>query len=117
MLGLRAGQSFSATRVSIFMVEVGQSKQRPSSDNSRQIFEKRTLVARTFTLCRIVQDFSLFHYLFDLIQIPLSLTKKPFSPFYDGSFVHFYCFKIIYYKNFSILTTFFSINFLSVLKC
>lgn len=44
MLGSGAGQSLSATRVSILMVKVGQTKQRPSSENSRQISEKRTLV-------------------------------------------------------------------------
>lgn len=42
---LELGQSFSGTRVSIFPVEVGQAKQRPNSDNSRQIPEKRTLIA------------------------------------------------------------------------
>jgi len=97
---LELGQSFSGTRVSVFLVEVGQAKQRPNSDNSRQILEKRTVIAcKDVTLCRTVQDFSLLCYLFDLNTGSLSLINKPFLIF---MMVHLFIsiqFKIYCYKS------------------
>lgn len=105
---LELGQSFSGTRVSIFLVEVGQGKQRPNSNNSRQILEKRTLIAcKGVTVCRTVQDFSLLCYLFDLNTGSLSLISKPFLFLWWFTCSFLFNFKFIYYNCF--------INFRSVL--
>lgn len=65
-----------SNQVSIFMLEVGQIIQGPSSDTSSLIFGRwQWLFSRTFTLRRIMHNFTLFYYLFDLNTDSLVTNK------------------------------------------